>query len=134
MKFTTVFSLLAFAAVSVNAVAHSETNASRLARGLPPRAPVRRSRTFGKFIRTIDDWPPLILPLGARHPKPSNQPGGSHGNCNVEKVRCCNSVTHANDKAASTLASLLGIVLDPDVAVGLTCSPLSVVGIGGNSW
>ena len=32
------------------------------------------------------------------------------------------------------IAGLLGIVLGPDVVVGLQCSPLSVIGIGGGSW
>ena len=49
MKFTAVVAILA-AAASVSAKAMFETNASRLARGLPPKAPLRRStpvsRTF----------------------------------------------------------------------------------------
>lgn len=49
MKFTTVFSLLALTAATVGAV-EFETNASRLARGLPPRPPVRRSRTHGELV------------------------------------------------------------------------------------
>lgn len=42
MKFTTIFAVVAAAAVTVGAVP-SETNAERLARGLPPNPPVRRS-------------------------------------------------------------------------------------------
>ncbi|KAF9453384.1 fungal hydrophobin [Macrolepiota fuliginosa MF-IS2] len=113
MKFTTVLSLLTFAAVSVSASGHRDTNAARMARGLPPMPPVRRSKTFSETG------------------KPSGQP--SAGNCNVEKIQCCNSVTHASDSSAATLASLLGLVLSPETAVGITCSPLSAVGIGGNS-
>ena len=45
-----------------------------------------------------------------------------------------NSVTHANDLVAALLIGLLGLVVPSDVTVGLTCSPLSVVGLGKNSW
>jgi hypothetical protein len=47
MKFTTVFTFLTLSAASVYA-AHYETNASRLARGLPPLPPVRRTSTWSK--------------------------------------------------------------------------------------
>lgn len=113
MKFTTVFSILACTVATVSAT-HGETNAARLARGLPPLPPVRRSRTHA-----------------ARGAKPSSHPGGNQ--CSTGPVQCCNSVTHASDKGASLLATLLGIVLPADAAVGITCSPLSVLGIGGNS-
>ena len=43
--------------------------------------------------------------------------------------------TQANSSAASTLLSLLGVVLqDLDIPVGLDCDPISVLGLGGNSW
>lgn len=45
-----------------------------------------------------------------------------------------NSVTHANAKFANLLTGLLGIVVPANTAIGLTCHPLSVVGIGGNHW
>jgi len=51
--------------------------------------------------------------------------------CNTGPVQCCNSVVSQDNAAASTLLSLLGIVLQGVTAdVGLTCSPLSVVGVG----
>jgi len=113
MRLATVFSFLAVAAATVGAVPSHETNASRLARGLPPLPPVRRTPT-----------------KGGNNPKPSQVPGGQ---CNVEKVQCCNSVTHANDKTASLIISLLGLVVPQSTAVGLNCSPLSILGVGGNS-
>ncbi|RDB17186.1 Hydrophobin-1 [Hypsizygus marmoreus] len=112
MKFTTIFAIVAAAAVSVGAVP-SETNANRLARGLTPLPPVRRGTPVGS----------------AKRGTPSSTPG----QCNTGPIQCCNKVTNSKDPVASLLAGLLGIVLGADVAVGLTCSPLSVIGIGGNS-
>ncbi|KXN84421.1 60S ribosomal protein L27-A, partial [Leucoagaricus sp. SymC.cos] len=112
MKFATAFSILACAVAAVSAT-YSESNASRMARGLPPKPPARRSRTHM-----------------ARHGKPSGVPSGS--NCSTGPVQCCNSVTHSSHESATTVAQGLGLILPPDVAVGLTCSPLSVIGIGGN--
>lgn len=55
--------------------------------------------------------------------------------CNTGPIQCCNSVESARSSPASLLLGLLGIVLqDLNVLVGLSCSPLSVIGIGGNSW
>ncbi|KAF8980551.1 hydrophobin-263 [Cyathus striatus] len=54
--------------------------------------------------------------------------------CNTGTVQCCNSVQQASNPLVGLLAGLLGIVLGPITGqVGLTCSPLSVIGIGGNS-
>ncbi|TFK32263.1 fungal hydrophobin-domain-containing protein [Crucibulum laeve] len=112
MKFTTAFAFLAASAALVGAVP-AETNADRLARGLPPLPPTRRAPT----------------PVGAKRSTPS----GSPNTCSTGPVQCCNKVTQANDPVAALLIGLLGIIVGGDVAVGLTCSPLSVIGIGGNS-
>ncbi|KAL0563066.1 hypothetical protein V5O48_019011, partial [Marasmius crinis-equi] len=54
------------------------------------------------------------------------------GDCNTGPIQCCNSVTKASDPVTSVLLGLLGIVLqDVNVLVGLTCSPITVIG-GGN--
>ncbi|KAK7472100.1 sc3 hydrophobin [Stygiomarasmius scandens] len=54
--------------------------------------------------------------------------------CNTGDLQCCNSVQSANSPAASLLLGLLGIVIQGvDVLVGLTCDPISVIAIGGNS-
>ncbi|KAF9051488.1 fungal hydrophobin-domain-containing protein [Panaeolus papilionaceus] len=58
---------------------------------------------------------------------PSNQ-------CNTGPIQCCNNVGTANALGLGSILSLLGIVLDPVTAlIGINCSPLSVIGIGGNS-
>ncbi|KAH7915185.1 hydrophobin 2 [Hygrophoropsis aurantiaca] len=51
--------------------------------------------------------------------------------CNTGPIQCCDSVESASSPSASALLGLLGIVLtDLDVLVGLTCTPISVVGLG----
>ncbi|KAH9477480.1 sc3 hydrophobin [Psilocybe cubensis] len=54
--------------------------------------------------------------------------------CNTGDLQCCNSVQAGDSDAVSSILGLLGIVLqDVTALVGLNCSPLSVIGIGGNS-
>ncbi|KAF9478132.1 fungal hydrophobin, partial [Pholiota conissans] len=54
--------------------------------------------------------------------------------CNTGSIQCCSSVQSSSVTGLSELAGLLGIAL-PDLTalVGLTCSPLNVLGIGGTS-
>ncbi|TFK65623.1 fungal hydrophobin [Pluteus cervinus] len=56
------------------------------------------------------------------------------GDCNTGSINCCNSVQSSSTTSVTQLAGLLGIAL-PDLGalVGLSCSPLSVLGLGGNS-
>ncbi|RXW17269.1 hypothetical protein EST38_g8586 [Candolleomyces aberdarensis] len=54
--------------------------------------------------------------------------------CNTGPIQCCNSVQAAGAPAVSTLFALLGIVVqDVNIPVGVTCSPISVIGLPGNS-
>ncbi|PFH50613.1 hypothetical protein AMATHDRAFT_75507 [Amanita thiersii Skay4041] len=60
--------------------------------------------------------------------------GPSISQCNVGSVQCCNSVQSASHPSVTSLAGLLGLDLgDITGLVGLTCNPISVLGIGGNS-
>ncbi|EPQ52094.1 fungal hydrophobin, partial [Gloeophyllum trabeum ATCC 11539] len=53
------------------------------------------------------------------------------GSCNTGPVQCCNSVQKADAPGVATLLGLLGIVLqDVNANVGITCSPISVIGGG----
>ncbi|THV02156.1 fungal hydrophobin [Dendrothele bispora CBS 962.96] len=54
--------------------------------------------------------------------------------CNTGKLQCCQTVQKANEKPASQILGLLGIVLqDVNIPVGLTCTPISVIGVGGQN-
>ncbi|KAF5310400.1 hypothetical protein D9758_016957 [Tetrapyrgos nigripes] len=56
------------------------------------------------------------------------------GQCNTGPIQCCNAVRPASDPVVYALLRLLGIVVqDPNLPVGVTCSPISVIGVGGNS-
>ncbi|KAK7692070.1 sc3 hydrophobin [Cerrena zonata] len=53
--------------------------------------------------------------------------------CNTGPIQCCNSVQTASSSSANFLLGLLGIVVsDVTALVGLTCSPISVIGVGGS--
>jgi hypothetical protein len=59
----------------------------------------------------------------------------SAADCSTGPIECCDSVTKASDPSATAVLGLLGIVLDDlDVLVGLTCSPITVIGVGGGTW
>ncbi|OJT15002.1 Hydrophobin-1 [Trametes pubescens] len=117
MKYTLALFLFAFIVATVQA-ASLGTNAERLARGLPPRSP---TRLYNANARDV-----------ANKPKPSGKPQPP-SSCSTGPVQCCNSVEKASNPVASILLGLLGIVLGPDVVVGLTCSPISVIGVGSGS-
>ncbi|KAF5365190.1 hypothetical protein D9758_005349 [Tetrapyrgos nigripes] len=114
MKFSSAFILaVASVATTVSAAPH-ETNGERLARGLPPMAPVRRSGTPAYAAKRTS-------------------PSGTPSQCNTGSTLCCDRTSTAG--LESILLGLLGILgLDPNTSVGVTCSPLSVIGVGGNSW
>ncbi|KAL0945827.1 hypothetical protein HGRIS_012111 [Hohenbuehelia grisea] len=114
MKFSAVFAVAAAAATVVGAVPGVETNAQRLARGLPPNPPTRRS----------------AAEVMAKRSKPSSPPS----QCNTGSTLCCNSTGHANDGLIGLILGLLGVVIkDLTVLIGVTCSPLTVIGAGSNS-
>ncbi|KAF8916730.1 hypothetical protein CPB85DRAFT_1216221 [Mucidula mucida] len=113
MKFSTL--TLAFLLLFVGLVAaapSTETNAQRLARGLTPKAPLRRHTPSENAKRT----------------KPSGSPPGQ---CNTGPVQCCNSV----EKTTAHPTGLLGVILELSIGtlVGLNCSPISVLGLGSGS-
>ncbi|KAI0653906.1 hydrophobin, partial [Cubamyces menziesii] len=54
--------------------------------------------------------------------------------CSTGPIQCCNSVESASDPVGSLLLGLLGIVVQGvDVLLGLDCSPISVIGVGGGN-
>ena len=55
--------------------------------------------------------------------------------CNTGPIQCCNTVQRADSPAVAPLLGLLGVVIEDITAlVGATCSPISVIGLPGNSW
>ncbi|KAL5521983.1 SC3_3 [Sanghuangporus sanghuang] len=72
----------------------------------------------------------LILPskTSATTSAPTSTPTSQ---CNTGSVQCCNSVQPASSSDVTSLFGLLGVILDDlNVDVGLTCSPLSIIGLG----
>ncbi|KIJ25017.1 hypothetical protein M422DRAFT_274088 [Sphaerobolus stellatus SS14] len=60
-----------------------------------------------------------------------NEPVSS---CTTSPVLCCDSFVTASSASAAKILGLLGIVLqDLNITVGLTCSPITVIGAGGDS-
>ncbi|GJF00058.1 fungal hydrophobin [Phanerochaete sordida] len=58
----------------------------------------------------------------------------SAGSCSTGSVQCCDSTVSSTSAEGNLLAGLLGIVLgDITGLIGLTCSPISVVGVGSGS-
>ena len=76
---------------------------------------------------------PTITVTVAPQPTTTTSPASQ---CNTGPVQCCDSTTTAGAPDAADVLSLLGVVVqDLDVVVGLSCSPISVVGLGsGASW
>ncbi|CAL1710924.1 unnamed protein product [Somion occarium] len=76
----------------------------------------------------------LALPLLAVATPTAVTRGEPAGQCNTGPIQCCNSVEKASSTDANFLLGLLGIVLeDLSVLVGITCSPITVIGVGGGS-
>ncbi|KAF9564246.1 fungal hydrophobin [Agrocybe pediades] len=54
--------------------------------------------------------------------------------CDTGTLQCCNSVQAADSTAVSTILALLGVnVQNVNALVGLTCSPITVIGAGSGS-
>jgi len=51
--------------------------------------------------------------------------------CQTAPVQCCNSVEAAGAPGVSALLATVGVVLqDVNIPIGITCTPISVVGVG----
>jgi hypothetical protein len=73
-----------------------------------------------------------LATLAVATPTRRNTPASQ---CNTGPVQCCNSVEKADSADATKILGLLGVVLqDLNVLVGITCTPISVIGVGGDSW
>lgn len=55
--------------------------------------------------------------------------------CNTGPVQCCQQTGFADEAGIATALGLVGVVVDDlNVFLGATCSPISVIGVPGNSW
>ncbi|KAF9481886.1 fungal hydrophobin [Pholiota conissans] len=62
-----------------------------------------------------------------RNGSPSNQ-------CNTGSLQCCDSTSTASDPATAILLKSLGVVVqDVTALIGVTCSPITGVGVSGTS-
>ena len=63
-------------------------------------------------------------------------PQSGSSTCSTGAIQCCNSVQSATDPGIATILGSLGIVAqDVDGLVGVTCSPITAVGVGsGDAW
>ncbi|THU89766.1 fungal hydrophobin [Dendrothele bispora CBS 962.96] len=83
-----------------------------------------------------------LLAAASAIPEPVNQarastlePRQTNGQCSTGTLSCCSSVQSTqSNPLLGLLLGLLGIVLGPiNAEVGINCSPISVIGVGGNS-
>ncbi|KAF8128616.1 hydrophobin [Boletus edulis] len=103
MKFTAILAVIAAATV-----VSASTNAERLARGLPPNAPMKRASPVER----------------ARRSYPSTKPY----KCNGGSVHCCNSLEKAGHGGKiDDLLKLAGLAVVLDDLAGANCSPISAV-------
>ncbi|KAF8179230.1 hydrophobin-251 [Pholiota molesta] len=60
--------------------------------------------------------------------------GGISNSCNTGKVQCCNSLQQANSPQYSGFLALLGVAAgDITGQLGVNCSPISAIAVGGGS-
>ncbi|KAF9053229.1 hydrophobin-319 [Panaeolus papilionaceus] len=60
--------------------------------------------------------------------------GGINNSCNTGTLQCCNSVQSSTNSGIAGLVGLASLVLGPITGqVGVSCTPITVIGAGGNS-
>ncbi|KAJ8090101.1 hypothetical protein PM082_018683 [Marasmius tenuissimus] len=59
----------------------------------------------------------------------------ARGDCSTGPIQCCDTVTTAKDPVVAPILALIGVIVqDLNVGVGLTCSPITVIGGGNGGW
>ncbi|KAF8636890.1 hypothetical protein AX17_003142 [Amanita inopinata Kibby_2008] len=76
----------------------------------------------------------LVVPLLVSATAIPRGGGQSVSQCDTGPVQCCNSLQDATDPQVASALGLLGLILGPITGqVGLTCNPISALGVGGNN-
>ena len=77
-----------------------------------------------------------LVILAVATPAPTTNGGTAGSSCSTGPLQCCQSVQAANSVAASTLLATLGVVVqDVTTPIGITCSPITAIGVGGgDAW
>jgi hypothetical protein len=79
-----------------------------------------------------------LISLAVATPTRRNGGGGAPpaSQCNTAPVQCCQDVQSAGSDAASKLLATVGVVVqDLTIPIGITCTPITVVGVGsGATW
>lgn len=79
------------------------------------------------WVLWFESFLPAVLMLRAAN--------SANNQCNTGEIHCCNSVQSSSSPAGLAALASVGAAVGINVPVGLTCSPLSVVGLGsGSSW
>ena len=71
--------------------------------------------------------------LAAATPTPGGEPASS---CTTGALQCCSTVGSSTDPTIANELAAIGVILQGvDILVGLTCSAITVIGVGtGNDW
>ncbi|KAF9478761.1 fungal hydrophobin [Pholiota conissans] len=66
--------------------------------------------------------------------QPTITAGAPANQCNTGSLNCCDSLERSDGTLVGILLGLLGVVIQGvEVLVGITCSPIDILGIGQNS-
>ncbi|KAF8799956.1 hydrophobin-251 [Phlegmacium glaucopus] len=65
---------------------------------------------------------------------PTYSAGGIENSCNTGSIQCCNSLQSSSSSVADSLKGIFGVATGPITGdVGVNCSPLTLIGLSGNS-
>ena len=74
----------------------------------------------------------IAATLAVATPARRNEPASD---CSTGDLQCCQTVQTANSQPAASILQSIGVqVQDVNALVGLTCNPISVVGVGNSGW
>ena len=76
-----------------------------------------------EYVLFLHHWPACWLYIRFRS-----------GRCSTSNQFCCDSFTDSKNPQVADICHSLGVPVDADVVVGLTCTPISVIAIAGNKW